>query len=189
MKVGRERESNRGKLAKLETSISEVNALVRDQRLGGGHGMVGTLPAVEGRIARLELTLMQVKVSIGGEVVKIGQETFHSPLEVENWVIKHVGELGILEGWIDVVSMLELLSDSGKSSDAQMEGQAKAKKAGFDSQEESRLVNSFLTVVPSAFNPLSNKKELFPAIAKFEDFDCDDGSSEFVNSLDEAINI
>jgi hypothetical protein len=61
---------------------------------------------------------MQVKASIGGEVVKIGQETFHSLLEVESWVIKHVGESGILEGWIDVVSMLELLSDSGKSSDA-----------------------------------------------------------------------
>jgi hypothetical protein len=70
-----------------------------------------------------------------------------------------------------------------------MEGQAKAKKAGFDSQEEGRLVNSFLTVVLSVFNPSSNKKELFPAIAKFEDFDCDDGSSGFVNSLDEAINI
>jgi hypothetical protein len=110
-------------------------------------------------------------------------------MEVESWVIKHVGELGILEGWIDVVSMLELLSHSGKSSDAQMEGQAKAKKAGFDSQEEGRLVNSFLTVIPSVFNPSSNKKELFPAIAKFQDFDCDDRLSGFVNSLDEAINI
>ncbi len=109
----RERESNRGKLAALEASIADVRASVQDSTLNGPVGLdrVGASAALEGRIARLELTLVQVKASIGGEVVKIGQDTFHSPLEVESWVIKYVGESGILEGWIDVVSMLELLAD------------------------------------------------------------------------------
>jgi hypothetical protein len=77
--------------------------------------MVPAKVATTGVIASLELTIMLAKASIGGEVVKIGQDMFQLPSEVENWVIKYVGESGILEGWIDMVStMLELWSDSGK---------------------------------------------------------------------------
>jgi hypothetical protein len=78
-------------------------------------------------------------------------QAFHSPFEVEAWIIKNMGHIGILEGWVDVVSMLELLSDSGKSSDGQMKGQAKARtKVRFESQE-GRLVSS-LTVIPIVFS-------------------------------------
>ena len=132
---------------------------------------------------------MQVKAGIGGEVVKIGHDTFHSPFEVEAWIIKNRGHAGTLEEWVDVVSMLELLSECGNSVDSHMDLQAKARKAGFANQEEGRLVNSFRTVIPTVFNSAGNKKEPFSAISKYEEFDCEDGTSGFVNSLDESINL
>jgi hypothetical protein len=141
---------------------------------------------LRGQLERMEAEVQHIKASLGGEVVKIGRQTFHSADELESWIIMHDGETGVIEGWIDVVSMLEILTDSGKSTDEMLDKQVTSKRGGFNSISEARLMNSYMLSVPALF---SAKKVDFGAVPTYSDFDAGDGDNGLVPMIERAITL
>jgi hypothetical protein len=69
-------------------------------------------------LKNVEVPLKTIRASLGGEVVRFDSETFHSAEEVEVWVIANMGkDAGFPEYFYDIISMLEVLQDSSKTSD------------------------------------------------------------------------
>jgi hypothetical protein len=49
-------------------------------------------------IRQVKATIVLREAAIGGEVVRISREAFNSPFKVEAWIIKPMGQAGILSG-------------------------------------------------------------------------------------------
>jgi hypothetical protein len=97
------------------------------------------------------------------------QKAFHSPFKMEAWTIsqhvlnpRRVDRCGVYVGTTG--------QQRENNLDAQMEGQAKAKKAAFGSQEGARVANSSFIVIPIMFNQRFSKRRAFSTITSFSDF-------------------
>jgi hypothetical protein len=84
------------------------------------------ITALEAEVAGLLADNRTIKaISLGGGIVKIDNETFHSADEVKEWIVDRVGpSAGTYEFFFDITSMLESLQDSGRTSDEAMDSQA-----------------------------------------------------------------
>ena len=64
------------------------------------------------------VSLTTIQASIGGEAVRFDSSMFHSSAEVEVWLAQNVGvNTCALDCFYNIVSMLEALQDSSKTSD------------------------------------------------------------------------
>jgi hypothetical protein len=105
-------------------------------------------------------SIKTVKASLGGEAVQLENETFHSAEKMEVWVVENVGSDS---GFPDVVSMLEAVQDSSKTSDEMLGLQAGSIKAGHKGLSASRMQIQFRVIIPQVLAKKGNGTEIYAA--------------------------
>jgi hypothetical protein len=143
-------------------------------------------PAITSLIADVSRLLSDnqtIKASLGGKIVRINQESFHSAQEMRQWVVDNAGQgSGVYEFFFDVTSMLESLQDSGQSSDKMLDSQAAARKANHRSVSASRMLNSFGILVPQIMNK-KNSETAFSQVPSYDKWKSDDGLTGLVETI------
>jgi hypothetical protein len=120
---------------------------------------------------------------LGGEVIKIENEAFHSAEDVKSWIVDCVGPAaGTFAFFFDVTSMLESLQDAGRTSDESMDSQALSRKANHRSVSAARMLNSFSVSVPQLMNK-KNIQEPFSLIPSYEKWRSNNGRTGMVESI------
>jgi hypothetical protein len=133
-------------------------------------------------VARLALDNQTIKASLGGEIVRISNEAFHSPDEVKRWIVDNVGpDPGTYKFFFDVTSMLESLQDAERLSDEAMDLQAILRKANHRSISAGRMLNSFGISIPQVMNK-KNHPEPFSHVGSYDKWKTDDGRSGLKDS-------
>jgi hypothetical protein len=84
--------------------------------------------------------------------------------------------------------MLELLQDSGRSSEEAMDSQAMPKKANHHSVSAARMLNSFGVAVPQVMNKKKNP-ELFSFVLTYTKWKSNDGRSGLVESIRKQLQL
>jgi hypothetical protein len=139
-------------------------------------------------VAQLKPDNQTMKASLGGEVVKIEIEAFHSVEEVKSWIVDCVGPAaGTFEFFFDVTSMLESLQDAGRISDESMDSQALSPKANHRSVIAARMLNSFSVSVPQVMNK-KNSQEPFSLIPSYDKWRSNNGRTGMVESIRKIYN-
>jgi hypothetical protein len=84
------------------------------------------ISSIKEDVTRLIMDNETIKASsLSGEIVCIDHEAFHSAGEVKKWIVDCVGtDSGTYEYLLNVMSMLESLQDSGRTSDKTLDSQA-----------------------------------------------------------------
>jgi hypothetical protein len=140
-------------------------------------------------VARLIMDNQTIKASLGGEIVRIDQETFHSAEEVKKWIVDCVGtDSGTYEFFFDVTSMLESLQDSGRTSDETLDSQALSRKANHRSVSAARMLNSFGVAIPQVMNK-KNSLDPFSVAPTYEKWKSHDGRSGIVESIRKSLQL
>ena len=139
------------------------------------------------RLETLEVDSSGFKLSLGGEVVKVNDQPFHSATELEDWLVDKVASEGVIDVWFDVVSMLETLQDVSRGTNEQMDSQSRAKKGGHDSLLAGRVVNSFATTIPEVFTKTNG--DPFSKIGSFKEWNGRDGRTGLVPRVKKLIDI
>ena len=128
--------------SQVEALVSQVKVLTGAD-LGGGAAINLNDPAITSIKADVSWLLSDnqtIKASLGGEIVQVNQESFHSPQEMRRWIVDNAGQgSGVYEFFFDATSMLESLQDSRRSSDETLGSQAAARKANHRSVSSSRM--------------------------------------------------
>jgi hypothetical protein len=169
---------------KIEALAGQVDGLT-GSALGGVSGALNDpeLFALKSEVAQLKSDNQTIKASLGGEVVKIENEAFHSAEEVKSWIVDCVGPAaGTFEFFFDVTSMLESLQDAGRTSDEYMDSQALSRKANHRSVSAARMLNSFSASVPQVMNK-KNSQEYFSLIPSYEKWRSNNGRTGMVESI------
>jgi hypothetical protein len=147
------------------------------------------ISSIKADVARLLNDNQTIKASLGGEIVRIDNEAFHSAEEVKRWVVECVGtDSGTYEFFFDVTSMLESLQDSGRTSDETMDSQALSRKANHRSVSAARMLNSFGVAVPQVMNK-KNQPEPFSLVSSYEKWKSNDGRSGLVESIRKSLQL
>jgi hypothetical protein len=174
----------------VESLMSQVKQLT-----GSSLGSQGidindpTVTSLKADVAGLLSDNHSIKASLGGETVRIDNEAFHSPEEVQRWIVDCVGpETGAYEFFFDVVSMLESLQDSGRTSDEAMDSQAISRKANHHSVSAARMLNSFGVSVPQVMNKRNNP-EPFALVPNHSKWKSNDGRSGLVESIRKQLQL
>jgi hypothetical protein len=65
--------------------------------LGGGKIDIGdpAITSLKSDVAKLLLDNQTIKASLGGEIVRINHETFHSAEEVKGWIVDSIGPASV----------------------------------------------------------------------------------------------
>jgi hypothetical protein len=191
------RNSSTGASGESPTIRAELDAVVNQVRnltggdLGGGNVDVNdpTITSLRADIAVLHSDNQTIKASLGGEVVRIDHEAFHSADELKRWVVDCVGlESGTFEFFFDVTSMLESLQDSGRTSDEALDSQALSRKANHRSVSAARMLNSFGVSVPQVMNK-KNNSEPFSLVLTYAKWKSNDGRSGLVESIRKSLQL
>jgi hypothetical protein len=147
------------------------------------------ISSIKEDVTRLMMDNQTIKASLGGEIVRIDHEAFHSAEEVKGWIIECVGtDSGTYEFFFDVTSMLESLQDSGRTSDETLDSQALSRKANHRSVSAARMLNSFGVAVPQVMNK-KNSLEPFSAAMTYEKWKSNDGRSGIVESIRKSLQL
>jgi hypothetical protein len=175
-------------LAKLK---SEMQLEIRESK--GGGGQVGVDPEdpiismMNATLKNVEVSLKTIKASLGGEVVRFDSETFHSAEEVEGWIIANMGkDVGFPDYFYDVISMLEALQDSSKTSDDLLGSQAGSIKAGHRGLSASRMLNSFSVTIPQVLAKKGSGTEI--SALTYEKWKSHDGRTGVVEIVRKAMD-
>lgn len=84
-------------------------------------------------------------------------KALHSAEEAKRWIVDCVGpETGACRFFFCLVSIVESLQDSGRTSDEVMDSQAISRKANHHSVSAARMLNSFGVLVPQITNKKNN---------------------------------
>lgn len=147
------------------------------------------ITSLKADVAKLLLDNQTIKASLGGEIVKIDNEAFHSAEEVKQWIVENVGPAaGTYEFFFDVTSMLESLQDSGRTSDETMDSQAISRKANHRSVSAARMLNSFAVSVPQVMNKRNNP-EPFALVSTYSKWKSNDGRSGLVETIRKSLQL
>jgi hypothetical protein len=176
---------------------NQLNSLTDQVRELTGAGLGGrvvdindpTITSLKADMARLYSDNLTIKASLGGEVVRIEDESFHSADEVKRWIVDCVGtEPGAFEFFFDATSMLEALQDSGRTSDETLDSQALSRKANHRSVNAARMLNSFGVTVPQVMNK-RNSSEPFSLVPDHAKWKSNDGRSGLVETIRKALKL
>jgi hypothetical protein len=176
--------------AQLDAVVNQVRDLTGGD-LGGGNVDVNdpTITSLKADIAVLHSDNQTIKASLGGEVVRINHEAFHSAEELKRWVVDCVGlESGTFEFFFDVTSMLESLQDSGRTSDEALDSQALSCEANHCSVRAARMLNSFGVLIPQVMNK-KNNSEPFSLMLSCAKWKSNDGRSGLVESIRKSLQL
>jgi hypothetical protein len=183
-----------GDNVRLRTQVELLSSQVK-VLTGNGLGEKGidandpALTLLREDVARLALDNQSIKASLGGEIVRIGTEAFHSCDEVKRWIVDNVGpDPGTYEFFFDVTSMLESLQDAGRSSDEAMDSQAISRKANHRSISAARMLNSFGVSIPQVMNK-KNHPEPFSLVQSYDKWKTNDGRSGLVEKIRKALQL
>jgi hypothetical protein len=146
--------------AKFEALEGQVKELSGMNMGGDTLGINGpSFTSLKSDVARLLEDNRTIKASLGGEIVKIDSEAFHSADEVKHWIEDCVGPAtGTYAFFFNVTLMLESLQDLGRSSDVALDSQAISRKVNLRSVSAARMLNSFGVSVPQVMNRKNNSK-------------------------------
>jgi hypothetical protein len=168
----------------VESLVSQVKDLTGADL--GGRAVDVNDPAItslKADVSRLLSDNQTIKASLGGEIVRINQESFHSAQEMREWVVDNAGQgSGAYKFFFDVTSMLESLQDSGRSSDETLDSQAAARKANHRSVSASRMLNSFGILVPQIMNK-KNNETAFSQVPSYDKWKSNDGLTGLVETI------
>jgi hypothetical protein len=176
---------------------NQLNSLTEQVRELTGAGLGGgvvdindpTITSLKADLARLYSDNLTIKASLGGEVVRIEDESFHSADEVKRWIVDCAGaEPGAFEFFFDATSMLEALQDSGRTSDETLDSQAASRKANHRSVNAARMLNSFGVTVPQIMNK-KNSSEPFSLVPDHAKWKSNDGRSGLVETIRKALKL
>jgi hypothetical protein len=90
--------------------------------------------------------------------------------------------------WIDIVSMLEMLQDQGAPSNQSARALSDAKKAGYSTVREFRVVHSLSVEVPSVFGNADGSNE-FGKVRSHQEWNSGDGRKGFVPSQSAKLQV
>jgi hypothetical protein len=132
-------------------------------------------------------SIKTVKASLGGEAVRIENKTFHSAEEeMEVWAVENMrSDSGFPDFFYDVVSMLEAIQDSSKTSDEMLGSQAGSIKAGHKGLSASRMLNSFCVTVPQVLAKKGNGTEIYAA--SYDKWKSHDGRTGVVEAVRKSV--
>jgi hypothetical protein len=175
-------------LAKLK---SEIQLEIRESRVGGSQTGVDpedpTISLMNATLKNVEVSLKTIKASLGGEVVRFDSETFHSAEEVEVWILANMGkDVGFPDYFYDIISMLEALQDSSKTSDDLLGSQAGSIKAGHRGLSASRMLNSFSVTIPQVLAKKGSGTEI--SALTYEKWKSHDGRTGVVEIVRKAMD-
>jgi hypothetical protein len=171
--------------AQYQADFVKLQKEVETITLMNGFGLSNVDPSdpvitgMKANIRSLVSGMKTIKASLGGEVVRVDTETFHSADEVEVWVIDNMGsDSAFPDFFYDVVSMLEAIQDSSKTSDEMLGSQAGSIKAGHKGLSASRMLNSFCVTIPQVLGKKGNGSEI--AAASYDKWKSHDGRTGVV---------
>jgi hypothetical protein len=186
--------SGQGESSKLQTQV-ELHVIQLKELTGSDFGgrVVDindpVITALKADVATLLNDNRTIKASLGGEIVRIDSEAFHSAEEVKRWVVDCVGtEPGTYEFFFDITSMLESLQDSSRSSDEAMDSQAISRKANHRSVSAARMLNPFGVSVLQVMNK-RNQPDVFSLVTSYKKWKRNDGRSGLVESIQKALQL
>jgi hypothetical protein len=170
-------------------NLSEQVKELTGANLGSG-GLDVNDPAItslKADVAKLLVDNQSIKASLGGEIVRIDDEAFHSAEEVKQWIEECAGPgSGTYEFFFDVTSMLESLQDSGRTSDEAMDSQALSRKANHRSVSAARMLNSFQVNVPQVMNK-KNNPDPFSVVPNYSKWKSNDGRTGLVETIRKSL--
>jgi hypothetical protein len=170
--------------ALVESHCDQIKELTGEKM--GGKEVDRNDPAITSLredVARLLSDNQTIKASLGGEIVRIDNEAFHSAEEVKQWVVDCVGvEPGTYEFFFGVTPMLESLQDSGRTSDETLDSQAISRRAHHHSISAARMLNSFGVSIPQVMNK-KNSLEPFSLVATYAKWKSNDNRLGLVESI------
>jgi hypothetical protein len=173
----------RAEVSNLSNQVKELTGA----NLGGTDTTDPVITSLKADVATLLVDNQTIKASLGGEIVKIENEAFHSAEEVKGWIVDHVGPAsGTYEFFFDVTSMLESLQDSGRTSDETMDSQAISHKANHRSVSAARMLNSFQVNVPQVMNK-KNNPDPFSLVPNYVKWKSNDGRSGLVENIRKSL--
>ena len=141
-----------------------------------------TISLMNSTLRKIEDSLTTIKASLGGEVVRFDSATFHSASDVEVWLTQNMGADGCVpDCFYDIVSMLEALQDSSKTSDDLLGSQAGSIKAGHKGLSTSRMLNSFSVTIPQVLAKKGNGSEI--SAASYDKWKSNDGRTGVVEII------
>jgi hypothetical protein len=141
-----------------------------------------TILLISATLKKVKVSLTTIKASLGGEVVRFDSGTFHSSGEVEVWLAANLGvDACSPDCFYDIVSMLESLQDTSKTSDDLLGSQAGSIKARHKGLSTSRMLNSFSVTIPQVLAKKGSGSEI--AAASYDKWKSHDGRTGVVEII------
>jgi hypothetical protein len=173
-------------------ALTEQVKQIAGGQMGGEGGDVNdpAISSITADVARLLMDNRTIKASLGGEIVKIDNEAFHSADEVKSWIVDCVGasSSGIYEFFFDVTSMLESLQDSGRTSDEAMDSQAVLRKANHRSISAARMLKLVWNFGSSSHESKA-LSEPFSLVPNYAQWKSNDGRSGLVETIRKSFQL
>jgi len=129
----------------------------------------------------MEVETGNLKSSIGGNVIKIGSQAFHSSGEVEVWLAELGGDGDWANVFFDFISMLETCLDVSRTSDEHFAQEGAAQKGSYKLLMSGHVLSSFSTTVLALFNKVTGGP--FSRIQTFKDWDLEDEREGLVSDV------
>jgi hypothetical protein len=181
-----------GDSSRLRSQFKDLSEQVKEltgANLGSG-GLDINGPAItslKADLAKLLIDNQSIKASLGGDIVRIDDEAFHSAEEVKPWIEECASPgSGTYEFFFDVTSMLESLQDSGIVSDEAMDSHTLSRKANHRSISAAWMLISFQVNILQVMNK-KNNPDPFSIIPNYSKWKSNDGRTGLVETIRKSL--